>query len=291
MKLALVTASTDLDRSCAIRTGWRAQAGVEVQAYTVVNGHRGPLTGWQTAPNGLYDYHHEILGVVPAFARGVAKALDDGADIIACLHDDLDIYEGNWGRQVVNWFEQHPKCGLLGFGGGRGLGAADIYQTPYNPMQLARQDFVSNMRDAEAHGRRVQVPMRVACLDGFSQVGRRQFWQGRVNPFAGITIPFDYKAQELFSIMQEWGIVHHAYDAALGAFAARLGWEVWYLPIACHHSGGVTAVGDARYAHWAKQQNAEGDAGFWKVAHRIVYDQFRDVLPVRVPMGVAGGDY
>lgn len=280
MKLAIVTASTDLDRSCAIRTAWRVAAGVQVQTYTVVNGHRGPATGWQSAPNGMYDYHPEILGVVPAFARGVAKALEDGADVIAALHDDLEIYEGNWGRQVVEWFEQHSKCGLLGFGGGRGLGAADIYQTPYNPMQLARQDFVSNMRDAEAHGRRVQVPTKVACLDGFSQVGRREYWLGRYADKAkNRTQAFD---QPILPWMQSLGVVHHCYDSALGALAIRLGWEVWMLPIACHHLGGQTAVGDARYAEWAKQQGGDGDSTFWRQSHEIFYRELRDILPIRL---------
>jgi hypothetical protein len=219
----------------------------------------------------------------------VGVALEDGAEIIACLHDDVAIYEYGWDQAVLDHFARHPKCGLLGFGGGTGLGAANIYQTPYDPMQLARQDFVSNMKDAEVHGRRVQVPMRVACLDGFSQVGRREFWQGKRQDKAARRL--DAFETPLFQQMQSWGVVHHFYDGMLGCFAARLGWDVWMLPIACHHLGGQTAVGDKGYQDWAnahpivrdrRGHMAGGDLGFWLKAHEIGYDQFRDVLPIRV---------
>ena len=73
-----------------------------------------------------------------------------------------------------------------------------------------------------------------------------------------------------------------AMDAALACLAKRFGWEVWCLPVACHHHGGLTAVADARYHAWARQQRPHGDLTFWAEAHRIVYDEFRDVLPIRV---------
>ena len=70
--------------------------------------------------------------------------------------------------------------------------------------------------------------------------------------------------------------------AALGCLAARYGWETWYLPIACTHYGGRTAVGDPGYPAWAPPQVEGGDQGFWAHAHRTGYDAFRDVLPLRV---------
>ncbi|HEY9015251.1 MAG TPA: hypothetical protein VIM84_09335, partial [Gemmatimonadales bacterium] len=86
----------------------------------------------------------------------------------------------------------------------------------------------------------------------------------------------------LFAEMASWGVTHHFYDGMLGALAARLDWEVWFLPVRCRHFGGQTAVGDAGYAEWAKTQHPDGDQGFWQDAHRIGYDRFRDVLPLRV---------
>jgi hypothetical protein len=196
---------------------------------------------------------------------------------------------------------------LVGFGGGLGLGAADIYQTPYDPMQLARVGFISNMKDAELHGARTTSYQPIAVLDGFSQIGTRRYWQGHARQGApAVTLcptcggkGFAPSAranhcgfcdgqenndtdETLFSLMQSWGIVHHAYDAALGCFARRLGYQVWLAPIACHHYGGQTAVGDPGYHTWAQQQTEGGDAGFWQHAHGVVYHEFKDVLPIRV---------
>jgi len=39
-------------------------------------------------------------------------------------------------------------------------------------MQLARQDFRSNLREAELHGIRSLKAERVICHDGFSLIGR-----------------------------------------------------------------------------------------------------------------------
>lgn len=297
MTIALVTATMHPDRSAAIRHQWPLAFGGEVDLYTVYNGAteaEGP-PAWLTfdGPTGGRRMYltQEILGVVPAFAIGVQRALEDGAEIIACLHDDLEIHGYEVGNQILDVFEEVPTCGLLGFGGGRGLGDSQLYNSPFDPMQLARKDFISNLVDAEAHGRRVLVPTRVACLDGFSQIGRAAFWAGdrRGTDEDEASAP----DQNLFAQMTSWGVIHHFYDSMLGCFAKRLGWEVWMLPIRCRHLGGQTAVGDPRYAEWARQfqhtvldfgtrhvTDVRGDQLFWEQAHQIGYTQFRDVLPI-----------
>lgn len=293
-RLAIVTATLDVGRALECISSWQTPDHT-VDLIVVDQGQ----VGVPEYPGPVHQIlTHKIKGVVPAFAEGVQAALETDAEIIACLHDDLLIEDPEWAQKVLEWFDASPHCGLLGFGGGTGLAAGDIYQTPYNPMQLARQDFVSNMRDAESHGRRARsggghrwpyLPERVACLDGFSQIGRREYWEGQER---GRTWTGEQgRPENLFETMQHWGLIHHAYDAALGAFAARLGWEVWMLPIACHHYGGRTAVADTRYHEWANRYAASterggviegtGDQVFWERSHRIVYEQFRDVLPIR----------
>lgn len=122
----------------------------------------------------------------------------------------------------------------------------------------------------------------MACLDGFSQVGRSEFWEGGILCQGVIRdqLPERVSAGNLFAIMQQWGVIHHFYDGCLGCFAKRLGWEVWMLPVTCRHLGGQTAVGDSRYQQWAKTQHPDGDAGLWARAHEIGYTTFRDVLPL-----------
>lgn len=267
--LAIVTATTDLVRSRQCRWSWEATAAHRLSVYVVENGR-----------------HQPYLGTVPAFAEGVRRALAAGHQVIACFHDDLYIDEEAWDAKVLAVFDHSPQIGLAGFLGGTGLGQADIYQVPYSPMQLARQGVVSNERHAEAHGTRTDQATRVAVLDGFSQIGRRRFWEGHLVTLDQdrhrLTTGLARRSGNLLAELAAWGLVHHAYDAALGCFAAKLGWEVWMLPVACWHLGGQTAVGDAGYAEWAKTIVPGGDQDFWELAHKEVYERFRGVLPIRV---------
>lgn len=261
LTLCVVTATTNLEKSRDCRASWG-----DVPTF-VVNG----------------GGHGRYKGTVPAFREGVDAALADprSFDLIACLHDDLEITDPYWPETVCGYFAQNPKMGLAGFGGAVGLGDDDLYQQEYRAESLARKGFRSNLVDAEAHGMRSLLPERVACLDGFSLILRREFALGR-----------DYEAQggpadentnlRPWTVLQDLGMIHHFYDGALGCLAARYGWETWYLPIACRHYGGRTAVGDPGYAAWAAQQRQGGDHGFWREAHRIGYEAFRDVLPLRV---------
>lgn len=259
--LAIVTATTNRERSRECRWSWEARARYSATVYMV---------------EGVY-------GSVPAFAVGVRRALDGGHAIIACLHDDLLIEEDGWDQRVLDWFQLSPQTGLVGFLGGTGLGDADIYQKPYHPHQLARQGVVSNERNAEAHGRRVTQPTRVACLDGFSQIGRAAFWWGYEYKAAAPPLPIARAGRlNLFQGLADLGMVHHYYDGQLGVEAACLGWEVWMLPVACHHYGGRTAVGDPGYQEWAKAHAEGGDQGFWEQAHKIGYHHGRGILPLRV---------
>jgi hypothetical protein len=259
--IAIVTATTDVERAESCLQSWAAHASGPLVLNVVVNGEAS-----------------EYLGTVRAFMTGVDTALgkDPAAEIIACLHDDLEILEDGWDDLVARAFRRHPEVGLVGFGGAVGLGHPDIYHTPYDPMQLARIGFRSNLVDAEAHGARSLTPEPVVCLDGFSQIGRREFWQGITrSDLARLRIrPWTYLAEQ--------GFVHHFYDGALGCLARRLGWSVYYLPVRCQHYGGQTAVGDAGYQRWAATQIDGGDRGFWEQAHRIGYDCFTDVLPLRL---------
>ena len=295
MKLAIVTCTTNLERSRRCRQSWIDTARTKPNAYCYVNGGDEPY-----------------LGTVPAFQRAVDMLLDHeygrDYDVIACLHDDLEIHEPGWDEKVLRYFERNPDIGLAGFGGAIGLGSDDLYVAPYKPDQLARQGFRSDLTDAEKHGIRSLLPEQVACLDGFSQIGRRQFWEGFTRKQAKAINKLDAIAQELAGQLPDgfigegsealptrtlesnrpWtefanlGIIHHAYDGMLGCIAARDGWKVWYIPVRCTHYGGQTAVGDSGYQEWAKTQHPEGDHGLWEQAHRIWYETYKGVLPIRV---------
>jgi hypothetical protein len=277
-RLVVVTATTNRERAQSCIESWG-----QVQIVCVTNGTPSVADG----PAPVVDLTHATyLGTVPAFRIGVDFALaHTDAEVIACLHDDVEIHDPAWAETVLRHFARQPACGLAGFGGAIGLGDADIYQKPYDPMQLARIGFRSNMTHAEAHGVRSLLSERVACLDGFSQIGRREFWEGDLADGYDDDRSVDFDNSGLarpWTYLESLGISHHLYDGLLGCLAARYGWETWYLPIACHHFGGRTAVGDPNYQAWAATQIEGGDHGFWQRAHEIGWKEFRDQLPLRV---------
>jgi hypothetical protein len=252
MRLAVVTASLNPQDliSAACLHSWEDQATYALPLYVIAARY----------------------GVVPSFAKGVAQAFAEGAEAVVCVHDDVLIEQEGWDLVVTRALDQGVK--FAGFGGATMLGSADLYHTPYDPMQLARGGFVSNMRDAEAHGRRARTPVQCVVFDGFCQIGTKDWFEGAWQWLAAS------------------GARHHFYDGMLGCLAARAGVQPGLmLPVACHHYGGRTAVGSAQYQAWARTQHPDGDQGFWEEAHRIGYEAFRDVLPFSVRNFVLPGLY
>lgn len=265
MRLAIVSASIDPQPTRDYWGSWLQTASdVNLPVYMILNGPRkeGDYAKWTLPPNFLTMSHPEILGPVAAFALGVRWAQSEGAEIIACFHTDLRLDEPGWDYKVQSFFEANAKCLLAGFSGASGLGSDDIYHSPYSPYQLARQGFFSNMTEAEKHGKRLLTPRRMACCDGFSIIGRAEFLRRSFDRLEGL------------------GVVHHMYDGALGAFAYRAGGEAWYLPIRCDHAGGAESVAMSMYHEWAAAKG--GDKGIWAQSHRILYEELRGVLPLRI---------
>lgn len=277
MKIAIVTATTDPFKSSEFWSTWRL--GNNLPLVLVINGVASKFSAHEEkflkdlgnhTDLREHDVVHVVddyLGTVPAFAEGFRIAREAGAEIICCFHDDLRIDDRIWDMMVEGHFEDHPDCWLAGFSGAMGVGRPGMYDGLFDPMSLARHNFGSDMQDAEAHGERWKESRRVAVCDGFSLILKTSEHRHKENPFA---------------YLAERGVIHHAYDVAIGALARRQGKETWFLPIPCHHAGGRTAVLDTGYLEWAKTKNPDGDHGLWLDAHRIVWDEFQDVLPFHV---------
>ena len=283
MKLCVVTATTDPERAKPCIRSWGGMPFVGV-----VNGRP-----WDPKPKPEGEAEGELvrswllspeyMGTVPAFRLGVDYALDQtDAEIIACLHDDVEIHDPDWIAKTIRLFERHPACGLAGFGGAIGLGDSDIYQKPYSAIQLARIGFRSNLVDAEVHGMRSLLSEQVAAVDGFSVIGRREFFEGFGRPVPQGPGIVGVKHKRPWTVMEDLKVYHHAYDGIVSCLAKRYGWETWFLPIACRHYGGATAVGDQGYQKWAAEQTPGGDQSFWQSAHKIWFDNFKAELPIRV---------
>lgn len=286
-KMVVVTAGTSAERLEHFADVLRLTSADKTDPPPIV----AVLQTSKTAPRlyrGLIARSAEYMGVVPAFAYGVHLAMTAYplTEVIAVLHDDCILQEEGWDRLVIDHFAAHQGCGLAGFGGAWGLGDEQAGQGEYRPTWLVRRGFMSNMKDAEVHGTRVTEPRKIAVLDGFSLIFRRRLLQGLPRPpLPDVYLPtLMTRGLHLFSLLQQWGVMHHAYDAAMGAFCKQLGWECWLLPVQCWHMGGQTAVGDAGYTEWARGQTVDGkgDQRFWEEAHGIVWTKLGHLLPFEV---------
>ncbi len=196
-------------------------------------------------------------GMLPAYQFGYETASANGFDILAFLHDDLLIHSAGWRDRALAEFED-PKVGLVGFGGGLGHGTRDLYRKPYDYHQLAREDFLSNMTDAETHGKRFTGSCDVAVLDGFALIVRREILE-----MAG-GWPLDTP------------IGYIAYDYWLSCITRRLGYRIRLVGVPVTHLGGRTFVNlgiGQRPDHWERYLDA----------HAYIANEFHDVLPYQVP--------
>lgn len=193
-------------------------------------------------------------GMLPAYQRGLEKCAN--YDLLAYLHDDVIINDPSWAERVMAEFED-PKVGLVGFGGALGHGTSDLYKAPYDYHQLARQDFMSNMVDAENHGRRFHGSIDVSVLDGFALIVRREVLERAGGWPIGTPI----------------GYVN--YDYWLSCMTRRLGYRIRLVGVACQHLGGQTFV----------KLGIGRDEKYWTQyleSHEFIYREFSDVLPARV---------
>lgn len=205
-------------------------------------------------------------GVVPPMHNLWERAAGGGADgrddILVYIHDDCQILEEGWDERVRNVMVTQPLCDGIGFVGGTGIGAANIYKTPYAPIQLARHNVHSALVDAEVHGRRATGPMLIATADGCALIMRRSFLD-QIGGWAW------------------WPEANHGYDNAIACMLRRHGRQLWLLPIRFAHPSLLKLHGglgnDA-----AAQRYAERFGDCYTRAHRALYDTFRDVLPFHV---------
>ena len=274
--LVVVTATGNLAEALPRIARWQSLASFDWPLVIVENGGVTDLR--PDAQSFIVERSQAWLGSVPAMSLAMQAArlrFGQRADVVVALHDDVEIDQEGWDAEVLSHFANHPRCGLAGFSGALGLGSDDIYQAPYSPMQLARQGFRSNLREAEAHGIRSLQAERVICHDGFSLIGRASWWlYGKKGSGKSAMPPWE--------VMTAAHMMHHGQDSLMGLLAHQAGWESWYLPVACHHLGGRTAVANRRYTDWALTQEVGGDQGYWEQSHQVLYAMGQGILPLRI---------
>lgn len=212
--------------------------------------------------HAVYNAVDHNLGVIGSYQR---LYLDTDQDIIAYLHDDVICREQDWDERVLEEFAD-PSVGVVGFGGALHHGASTLYKTPYRLQQLARSQYRSNVDDAETHGERFSGACDVAVVDGFAIVVRRALLD-RIGGWPVLRYP-----------------PHHNYDYFICCAAHRCGYRVRLVGVRCHHLGGRTAL-SPDYNKWVAGSSWGSDAAMHEAGHRLIYDEFRDVLPWRCADG------
>lgn len=204
---------------------------------------------------------------------GLTKALNAGyrficenqalsCDYIFFSHNDVLMDEKGWDSKVGTFLAKDAPIGVVGFGGARQIGMKELYRAPYHISQLRRRDFISNMREADVHGKRMTAAFEpIAVLDGFSLIVNMNLLQE--------TGGFDEKNYP----------IHHLYDIDICLEALRR-WRMNYvLNIKCHHCGAVTST-NADYNTWSQPHG--GDLGIHAAAHLKFYEKWRGFIPLRV---------
>jgi hypothetical protein len=181
------------------------------------------------------------------------------ADVIAYFHSDLHVLEKDWDQRVLAEFED-DSVAVVGFVGATQLGHPDIYKVPYDFRQLARGDVWSNLTDAEVHGQRETGTRCVAVVDSCAVIVRRK----------------------LLVRLDGWPVKRypnssHCSDLWICLSALRLNCNIRMVGISCvHRSGGKGEAGTT----WLDARG--GDAAMHQDAHRLIYSDFKTILPVRV---------
>jgi len=205
-------------------------------------------------------------GPVEAMAKGAVALEGAGCDIIVFCHDDIEVYE-DWAIPISTIFELKEDAGLVGFHGAKGLGSEDIYRTRYQLNQLARFNPMSNMIDAEQHGKKVTIPCEVATVDGFFMAVRTKTY---------------YEVGGWEACLRD-KVVFHMYDSWMAMAAREHGYRTYLAPVSCRHSGGATEVGmAAEYEKWAKEQGFHDASAVHTEGHTAFYERFRGQLPIRI---------
>lgn len=188
--------------------------------------------------------------------------------VVLYLHDDVFIHEHGWDLRLLRAFED-PKVDLAGFLGAIGLGFEAIYKIPYESHHVSRYGGMSNLVNAQAHGERVFENRPAAFVDGLAMAIRM-------------------RALDVLKGWSWWptAVPHYAYDYGMSCMIRRHGGRCVLVPVACQHgvetNGGLASGTTVLEPHRATMERFGGDQAVYQAAQKWVYEEFRDVLPLRL---------
>lgn len=221
----------------------------------VDNGSTPPVRDWLIGlrEGDLVIRNEENVGVMPA-QNQAWQVLKDITDYIMFIHTDTLIHEKGWDDKLIKTLEQMPNCGVAGFYGAKGIGAPNLYHSPYDISQLIRLENVSNCNrmSASIHGFR---PIRgeferVAVMDGFSLIVKTEL----LNKLGGFDRTYP---------------PHHNYDNDVCLESIDKGYDNYVISMDAEHLGGRTDVGE----DWSKPFG-KSKSEIHQEAHPIMYNKW-----------------
>jgi hypothetical protein len=208
---------------------------------------------WNTASQEYRTFVCMGKDVVPALQCCYEETEEP---ILAFIQDDVIIYEQNWDLRVLKEFDD-STVGMVSFGGGIGHCRPELHHVPFRIPNLARQDFISNMREAEIHGSRFRGERDIAVVDGFAVFIRR-------------------------SILDTWGGFPRGEGVHVGYFMVwenaccevrRQGFRIRVVGVDCHHIGGRTSA-----MHTTEDRQKQ-----YQSEHVYFFEHNKDMIPWRAP--------
>lgn len=218
-------------------------------------------TWFNTASTEYSIYVCMGLDVVPAMQTCYEETKEP---ILAYIHDDVQIHEKDWDLRVLKEFEDE-SVGLVSFTGALGHGRPDLYRVPYHLPDLARQEFISNMRDAEKHGTRFTGARDVAIADGSTCFVRRSILDRWM-----VVPPAGYRFRHGFPNGVDVG--YFMWMENLCCEVRRRGFRIRMVGVDFTHLGGKTST-----MHTTEDRQKQ-----YVDEHRYFYEHNRDVMPYRV---------
>ena len=230
------------------------------------------VKSWHQTASTPYSLHVCMnQDVVPAMQECYESTKEP---ILAYLHDDVIIHEKDWDLRVLKEFEDE-SVGLVSFTGALGHGRPDLYRVPYHLPDLARQNFFSNMRDAEQHGMRFTGARDAAIADGSTCFVRRSILN-KWNNYHNAEIALDYLRENGIEpsggFPQSVPVGYFMWMENLCCEVRRQGLRIRMVGVDFTHLGGRTST---MHTTVDRQKQYEDE-------HRYFYEHNRDVMPFRV---------
>ena len=205
----------------------------------------------------------ENIGLMETNKLAYETCLETGSDILMLLHTDCFIFEKDWDKRIISYFDSITNLGIAGFFGAQGCmpNGGRVQDAVY----VGQMAGLSNMLEAEIHGQRMKEPYRACAI---------------YDSFAMCLSMAMLKKGGGFDMRYKW---HHMYDRDISLESLRRGFKNIVVDVPCHHIGGLTGE-SAQYQSWLETKiGSKFEDGKFHNENTIKFEEkWKEVLPLYV---------